>query len=61
MDPILPPPSRVPRGLLLVLGGSVAAGLVIAVLLFGGLVDLGLGAPAVRIDGPRPAWPAPSP
>jgi hypothetical protein len=51
------PPFRI-RGLpFIVVGTLVAAGLV-ALAFASGLVDLGLGAPTVRIDAPGPsAWP----
>ena len=47
---------RWPRGLVLVLCGTGLAVVVLGIVLFGGLLDLGVGgAPQVRIDTPTTA------
>ncbi|WP_109565534.1 hypothetical protein [Jannaschia seohaensis] len=52
-----PSPIRI-RGLALVVFGTLAAALLVALAFATGLVDLGLGAPTVRIDAPGPSeWP----
>jgi len=51
-------PSHRIRGLSLVIGGTLAAAFVVALALVSGVIDLGLGAPDVRIDAPSgSAWP----
>ncbi|MGB3556292.1 MAG: hypothetical protein WBA25_16815 [Jannaschia sp.] len=46
---------RRPRGLNLLVGGTVAVLGLLVISLVGGGLDMGLGAPEVRIDGPASA------
>ncbi|TFL16287.1 hypothetical protein [Jannaschia formosa] len=51
------PPSRI-RGLSFLIGGTLAAAVLVALALIGGVIDLGIGTPDVRIDAPGTSgWP----